>query len=142
MVVVDANILLYAVDSSSSHHAESLGWLDSSLAGAEAVGFGWVALLAFLRLSTNQSVFPNPMAVEEATDQVEAWLGAPAAVVVHPTPRHAAVLRGLLADSGVGGNLVTNAHLAALALEHGAAVVSFDRDFARFSGVRHRLPGS
>ncbi len=142
MVVVDANVLLYAVDTSSSRHEESLRWLERSLAGTEAVGFAWVVLLAFLRLGTSRSVFPHPLTVEEAASQVEAWLGAPAAVVVEPTPRHAALLGGLLGESGTGGNLVTDAHLAALALEHAAEVVSFDRDFARFSGLRHRLPGS
>jgi predicted nucleic acid-binding protein len=81
------------------------------------------------------------MTVDEATDQVEAWLGAPAAVVTEPSARHPALLRGLLRDTGTAGNLTTNAHLAALAIEHGAEIVSYDRDFARFPGVRHRLPG-
>lgn len=78
---------------------------------------------------------------DDALGQVEAWLGAPAAVVVSPTPRHPSVLRGLLRTSRTSGNLTTDAHLAALALEHGATIVSHDRGFARFEGVRHRLPG-
>jgi hypothetical protein len=81
------------------------------------------------------------MSTDEATAQVESWLGAPAAVIAQPTPRHASLLRGLLRDTGTAGNLTTDAHLAALALEHRADVVSYDRDFARFPGVRHRLPG-
>jgi uncharacterized protein len=81
------------------------------------------------------------MSADEAVGQVEAWLAAPAAVVAEPTARHAAVLRGLLRDSGTAGNLATDAHLAALAIEHGADIVSYGRDFARFAGVRHRLPG-
>jgi len=111
------------------------------LAGTEAVGLAWIALLAFVRIGTNVSILPTPLTPDEATGQLEAWLGAPAAVVAHPTPRHVSLLPGLLRDSGTAGNLTTDAHLAALALEHGADIVSYNRDFARFSGVRHRLPG-
>jgi toxin-antitoxin system PIN domain toxin len=134
-------VLLYAVDRASTHHERSRSWLDASLAGTEAVGLAWIALLAFVRVGTNASVFPAPMSADEATGQIETWLTAPAAVIAQPTPRHASLLRGLLRDSGTAGNLTTDAHLAALALEHGADVVSYDRDFARFPGVRHRLPG-
>jgi uncharacterized protein len=142
MVIVDANVLLYAVDSASAHHERARSWLDESLAGAEAVGLAWAALLAFIRIGTNPSILPSPMTPGEATGQVERWLAAPAAVVAQPTARHAALLRGLLEATGTAGNLTTDAHLAALAVEHGAGIVSFDRDFARFPGVRHRLPGS
>lgn len=140
MVVTDTNVLLYAVDSASAHHERSRAWLDTSLGGGEAVGLAWVALLAFVRLATNPSVFTAPMTADEAAGQVETWLAAPAAVVPVPTPRHASLLRGLLRDAGTAGNLTTDAHLAVLALEHGATVVSYDRDFGRFPGVRHRLP--
>jgi uncharacterized protein len=141
VVLVDANVLLYAVDSASAHHDESRGWLDRALAGAETVGFAWAVLLAFLRISTNAAIFPQPMAVEDATEQVERWLGAPAAAAVQPTARHAALLRGFLVQTGTAGNLTTDAHLATLAVEHGAEIVSYDRDFGRFPGVTHRLPG-
>lgn len=141
MVIVDANVLLYAVNSADPRHEESRSWLDGSLGGAEAVGLAWAALLAFIRVGTSAAILPDPLSTEEATAQVEAWLGAPAAVVAQPTARHAGLLRGLLRDSGTAGNLTSDAHLAALAIEHGADIVSYDRDFARFPGVRARLPG-
>ena len=141
MVIVDANVLLYAVDRTSTHHDASRSWLDASLAGAEAVGLAWIALLAFTRIGTHPAILAHPMTAEQAAEQVEAWLSAPAAIVAQPSTRHAALLRGLLRDSGTGGNLTTDAHVAALAIEHGADVVSYDRDFGRFAGVRHRLPG-
>lgn len=141
MVIVDANVLIYATNSTARQHPEAADWLDGALAGAEAVGLAWVVLLAFMRLTTNPAIFPRPISAAESAEQVEAWLGAPGAVVVEPTARHVHVLRGLIAESGAAGNLVTDAHLAALAIEHGADLVSYDRDFARFAGVSHRLPG-
>ena len=105
MVIVDANVLLYAVDRASAHHDRSLTWLDGALAGTEAVGLAWIALLAFIRVGTNASILPSPMSPDEATGQIEAWLGAPAAVVVQPSPRHASLLRGLLRDTGTAGIL-------------------------------------
>ena len=140
MQLVDANVLLYAVDPDLPQHAPARGWLDGALAGAEPVGFAWIVLLAFLRLATHPGVFPRPLTVDEAAGVVELWLSQPPSVVVEPTGRHLALLRGLLAGTGSAANLVNDAHLAALALEHGAAIVSFDRDFARFEGVRWRLP--
>ena len=99
-----------------------------------------VPLLAFLRLSTKSAVFPQPLTVEEATTQVDDWLDAPAAALVSPTARHAPRLAGLLSTAGGGGNLVNDAHLAALALEHRAQIVTFDTDFARFPEVRWEHP--
>ncbi|MDP8976004.1 MAG: type II toxin-antitoxin system VapC family toxin [Actinomycetota bacterium] len=141
MKVVDANVLLHAVNADAPHHRRARRWLDGELNGTDTVGFAWIVLLAFLRLSTNASIFPRPLAPEEAFDIVEAWLVQPAAVVLQPTARHVGLLRGLLEPLGAAANLVNDAHLAGLALEHGAEVVSFDSDFARFTGVRWRPPG-
>jgi uncharacterized protein len=138
--VVDTNVLLYAVNEDSPLHEVSRGWLDPALDGSEAVGFSWVALLAFLRLSTRPDLLPVPLQLSAAVSVVEAWLDAPAAVTLHPTSRHLSVLAGLLAPFGTAANLVNDAHLAALAAEHDATVVSFDRDFGRFPGVRWQEP--
>lgn len=97
-------------------------------------------ILAFLRVSTHPAVFPRPLTVDQAAHASEAWLSAPPAITIEPTRRHLALLHGLLEQAGTAGNLVGDAHLAALALEHNATVVSFDRDFARFRGVASRRP--
>ncbi len=141
MKLVDANVLLHAANEASDDHALAKSWLLEALAGDETVGLSWVVTLAFLRLSTLASAFPRPLEVREAVEVIGRWAGAPPAEMVHPTGRHMGVLTDLLAHVGSGGNLVNDVHLAALAIEHGAEVVSFDYDFARFPGLRWRLPG-
>jgi hypothetical protein len=140
--IVDANVLLYAVNEAAPHHAQARSWLDGALAGREPIGFAWTVLLAFLRLATHPAVFPRPLTVSEATEVVRAWLAQPPATVVEPTPRHADILAGLLAEAGTAANLVGDAHLAALALEHDGVLVSYDTDFGRFAGLRREGPGA
>lgn len=140
MLVVDANVLISTVDTGHVHHERSNAWLEAALGGGDVVGFAWQPLLAFLRAVTSGVRYPSPISVEDATDQVDAWLAAPGAVVVEPTARHATIVRGLLREAGTGGNLVNDAHLAAIAIERGAEIVSYDHDFARFVGVAHREP--
>lgn len=140
MKLVDANVLLYAVNSDAPAHAPSRKWLDDALSGTETVAFCWVALLAFVRLSTKVGLFPAPLSIDGAMDRVDAWLSADSAVMLEPTVRHASILRELLAEIGIGGNLVNDAHLAALALEHRCGIVSFDNDFDRFTGVEWTRP--
>ena len=140
MNLVDANVLLYAVNSDTSHHDRARRWLDAALSGDDTVAFAWIVLLAFVRLSTKVGLFPSPLSVDEAMDRVDAWLGAGPAVVVEPTPDHAGIVRRLLNGIGVGGNLVNDAHVAALAIEHRCGIVSFDNDFSRFPGVTWHLP--
>lgn len=141
MKLVDANVLLYAVNRDAAHHETARSWLDRSLSGDATVAFAWVALLAFLRLSTKVGLFPSPLSAEGALDRVDAWTTAGPAVIVEPTPDHPAILRRLLGQVGVGGNLVNDAHLAALAIEHKCTVVSYDNDFSRFGGVSWERPG-
>jgi toxin-antitoxin system PIN domain toxin len=138
MKIVDANVLLYAVNRQSPHHDAAHGWLQKALLGRESIGLPWVSLLAFIRIATHPRIFPRALPVTEACAVVEVWTSAPGAVAVEPTPRHTSILRGLLQQAGTAGNLTTDAHLAALALEHGAEVVTFDRDFARFEVGVHR----
>lgn len=140
MNLVDANVLLYAVNTDARHHERSRRWLDGALSGEDTVAFAWIALLAFVRLTTKPGLFPSPLTVGEAMDRVEAWLGAAPSVIVEPTPDHARVVRSLLLQLGTGGNLTNDAHLAALAIEHRCGIVSFDSDFARFPGLRWQPP--
>src|SRR5262245_24022737 len=140
MQVVDANVLIYAINEDAPHHPAARGWLEDALSGQEAVGFAWVVLLAFLRLTTRRTVFPNPLTLQQAMGVLETWLAQPAAILLQPTPRHLGLLHGLLAPLGTAGNLVNDAHLAALAIEHGAEVVSFDVDFGRYAGLRWHVP--
>ena len=100
----------------------------------------WPVLLAFLRLGTHQAVFPRPLSLDAAVDQVRNWLRQPVVTVLEPGPRHLEILAGLLSEAGVGGNLVSEAHLAALAIESNGELVSFDRDFGRFVGLRWSHP--
>jgi toxin-antitoxin system PIN domain toxin len=136
----DVNVLIYAVDEGSHHHDGARAWLEEALSGSETVAFCWSVLLAFVRLSTRPVVFEHPLDAGEALDLVEGWLGQPCATVVDPTPRHLAILRDLLTQLGTAGNLTTDAHLAALAIEHGAELWSYDTDFARFAGLRWHSP--
>ncbi len=140
MKLVDANVLLYAVNEDAAHHEQSRTWLDAALGGAASVGFAWTALLAFVRLSTRPGLFPSPLGVDGALERVAVWIAQPSALVLEPTARHLEVLTELLTPVGVGGNLVADAHLAALAVEHRATIVTFDADFGRFRGIKWEQP--
>jgi toxin-antitoxin system PIN domain toxin len=142
MILLDTTVLLYAVNQDAHQHQQARGWLDDALSGAATVGFAWVALLGFLRISTRAGVLPRPLRLDQALSVTDAWLQQPPSVVVHPTAGHQRVLAQLLEAVGVGGNLLTDAHLAALALEHRASIASFDRDFDRFPGVHRVTPGA
>jgi hypothetical protein len=139
--LVDVNVLLYAVNADAENHEKAHRWLSAALTSpTKAVGLSWAVLLAFLRISTHRAVFPTPLDLEPALQIVEEWLQMPPTLIVEPTQRHLTLLGGLLKELGVVGNLIPDAHLAALALEHRATIVSFDRDFGRFRGLDWVIP--
>ena len=140
MILVDANLLIYAVNQDAPLNRKAKLWLESVLSGKETVGFPWTVLLAFLRLTTRPGLFRRPLPVDTAFDLVASWLDQTSVTIVHPGPRHLAVLRHLLRPLGTGGNLTSDAHLAAMAIEHGAELCSSDTDFARFPGLKWRNP--
>lgn len=141
MKLPDVNVLLYAANDASPDHEEARSWIESAFNETEGIGLAWVALLGFIRLSTRRGIFPKPLAVEDALSVVQAWLAHERASVLNPSERHASILARLLIGSQAAGNLTTDAHLAALAIEHGATLGSFDRDFERFSGLRFEALG-
>jgi toxin-antitoxin system PIN domain toxin len=140
VVIADVNVLIYAYSSESPHHEASRQWLEAAFAGTERIGFAWVVLLAFLRITTSPFVMRPPLAMEESAAVVSAWLGREISVIVTPGRRHWQILDELLRESQSKGNLVNDAHLAALAIENGAALCSFDRDFRRFPKLRLIIP--
>jgi toxin-antitoxin system PIN domain toxin len=140
VILIDANVLIYAHVSSFAQHERTRDWFDRLLNGAAAVGLPWASVLAFLRLVTNPRVFDRPEPIVEAWRQVLAWLGCETVWIPQPTERHPEVLGQLLATPGVHANLVPDAHLAALAIEHGLVLYSTDGDFARFPGLRWLNP--
>lgn len=136
MRLLDANLLLYTTDERSPRHEAARYWLEQQLSDEDTIALAWAVLLAFLRLSTNPRVFERPLRPDRAFDVVDRWLAQPCVVVLHPGERHAALMRQLLRPLGIAGNLVSDAHLAALAIAHGAELNSCDSDFSRFSGLR------
>lgn len=135
------NVLLSARDSLSVHHEVARAWIEEHLSGRERIGFATVAILGFIRISTNARVVSAPLTASQALDQVDEWLAAPAATLIHPTGTHVKALRRLLEGSGTAGNLTTDAHLAALAIEHDATLTSFDGDFHRFDSLSFEYLG-
>ncbi len=140
MILVDANLLIYAVDRTSPRHELAAAWLTDQLAGAARVGLPWESLTAFARITTHPRVMARPFSAGEAWAVIGAWLEVPVVWTPTPTERHAEVLGGLIERHGVTGNLVYDAHLAAIAIQHGLEICSADTDFARFSEVRWRNP--
>lgn len=140
MKVVDLNLLIYAVNADAPLHTVARRWWEKRLSGHEQVGVPWTVLLGFLRLCTRPTILPKPLSVKQAVALVDEWLSQPPCVVAHPGDRHWAILQELLLDAGTAANLVTDAHLAALAIECGATLCSTDADFKRFAGLRYENP--
>jgi toxin-antitoxin system PIN domain toxin len=140
VILVDANLLIYAIDSDAPLHRPAREWLEDVLSGTTRVGLSWTVLLAFLRITTRAGILVRPLSLDEATEYVDSWLVQPFVEPVVPGPAHWGILRSLLAASGTAGNLTSDAHIAALAIEHKAAICSTDHDFGRFPGVSHINP--
>lgn len=140
MILVDANLLLYAKISDYPQHDRARAWLDERLNEPSPVALAWPSLLAFLRISTHRRLFSRPLGIDAAWRQVEAWLALPQVWIPTPSDRHRSLLSELLRDLSVVGGLVMDAHLAALALEHGLRLCSTDGDFGRFPGLRWENP--
>lgn len=140
MIAPDVNLLVYAFDEESPSHERARIWLESVLSGTESIGFAWNVLLGFLRISTSRRALPKPLTIEQTLDLVGLWLAQPNVAIIEPGPRHFELLSGLLLSVGTAGNLATDAHLAAIALEHGADVYSADADFGRFTRLRWHNP--
>jgi uncharacterized protein len=136
MKTPDVNVLLYAVNVDSPQHEAARTWLEGAFVEASGVGFCWAVLVGFVRLSTRGGILREPLTLDESLDLMNRWLDHPAARLLAPTERHAAVLSALLLGRGRGGNVVSDAHIAAIAIEHGAELGTFDRDFERFAGLR------
>jgi toxin-antitoxin system PIN domain toxin len=140
MLLLDANILLYAVNRDAVHHKKSKLWLETQISGTETVGLSWNVVLAFLRLTTRPGLFRHPLEIDTALSVVSDWLSADGVTMLQPGPRHFEILADLLRSAGTGGNLTSDAHLAAIAIEHGATLCSFDSDFKRFPRLRWQNP--
>ncbi len=136
MILVDANLLLFAYNPAAPQHGNARRWLEGVLSKSDPVFLAWLTILAFLRISTSPRVFENPFSTGEALAVVSAWLDRPAITVLEPGERHWAILNSLLTATQARGGVVMDAHLAALAIEHGATLCTTDRDFARFPGLR------
>ena len=136
MILVDANLLIYAHDSASAHHELARGWLETTFSGSEQIGLTWMVVLAFVRITTSPRPLEHPFSIAEAVELVAGWLERPTVALVHPGERHWEILRNLLVEGQAPGSLVMDAHLAALAVEHGATLATTDKDFTRFPGLR------
>lgn len=140
MILVDANILLYAEDSLHPRHRPACAWWDEQLSGSGVVCLCWTVLAAFIRIGTNPRVFEHPLDLDQALARVQSWLDQPCTRIIRPTERHWAVFKQLLRHGQATANLVTDAHLAALAVEHGCRLASTDSDFSRFPGLKWMNP--
>lgn len=135
MILVDANLLIYAINSDSPNHGAARRWLEEILSGSTRVGFAWIVIMAFLRITTRPGILQKPLSPEDALSYVDSWLEQPFAELIGPGKNHWPVFRNLILAAGTAGNLTSDAHLAALAIEHGGVVYSTDNDFKRFPNI-------
>ena len=139
MIVVDTNLLMYAINPDAPHYDHASAWLERQLRGVP-VGLPWLVVVAFLRLTTHARIVSKPMTVEQSLEIIAGWLALPNVQILHPGERHLETLSRLLLMTGTGGNLTNDAHIAAIAIENSALVCSADTDFLRFQGVQYHNP--
>lgn len=139
MLLPDTNVLLNAVHADSPQHAQAKQALEAAMLDTRGMALAWVVLIGFVRLSTKRGILPAPLDVADALGVVDEWLAHPHTRVLEPGPLHAGIFGRLLLSAGTAGNLTNDAHIAALAIEHQAEVLTFDKDFARFAGLRYQL---
>lgn len=140
MILVDANLLLYAEDSLSEPHTAARTWWDSQLSGSDPVGLCWPVVNAFIRIGTNTRLHQRPLTLKEATERVQSWFEQSCVRIVQPTDLHWTLFQKMLRGGNAVGNLVSDAHLAALAVEHNCVLHSTDADFSRFRGLKWKNP--
>ena len=140
MILPDINLLVYAYDPRSRHHAQARHWWEDQLNGSQMIGLAWVGVLGFIRILTNRRMYENPYTPSEILDIVRSWLEQPQVKIVHPSDQHFTLLANLIEQIGTAGNLTTDAHLAALAIERGLILQTTDADFARFPGLKWNNP--
>lgn len=140
MILVDANILIYAVNRDADQHRKARNWLEQALSGSTEIGFAWIVILAFIRVTTRAGIMARPLHFTHALSYVDGWLSQSNAILVSPGERHWPIFRNLLSGTGSAGNLTSDVHLAALAVEYGAEIYSADYDFRRFTGITHINP--
>ena len=140
MILIDANLLIYAIDADSPHHSSARPWLEKVLSDTNRVGLAWVVVLAFIRITTHPNIMRTPLTPEQALAYVASWIERPCTKMIVPDEQHWTVLSSLLKQTGTAGNLTTDAHIAALALTQGYTVYSADNDFNRFPGINYINP--
>jgi uncharacterized protein len=140
MILLDVNLLVHAYDANSRHHAQTRPWWENQLNGSQMIGLSWVAVLCFIRLLTNPRIYQQPYSAEEVVAIVGTWFQQPHVKIIHPADQHFTMLAGLIRHLGTAGNLTTDAHLAALAVERGLILQTTNADFARFPGLKWHNP--
>lgn len=140
MILVDANLLVYSYDQDAPQHPRARAWLEDTLSSNMLLGLPWIVIVAFIRITTNRKAMIKPLEVEEALGYVNSWLQQPFVTPLNPGERHWLILHKLLHNNGAAGNLTNDAHIAAIAIEHGYTVYSADNDFKRFTGLQHINP--
>jgi len=136
VILIDVNLLIYAIDADSPHHPRARRWLERTLSGDTAVGLPWTVVLAFVRITTRAGILRTQLSVEHAVAFIDEWLAQPYVTLIGPGDAHWPILKNLLLEGGAAGNLTTDAHLAALAIENGCEIASSDNDFRRFAGLK------